>query len=358
MSSYTQTLEIALMDASPRPQASSGPPRLPDPSLIMQLALAYRSSMALFAASELDVFSILAQGPATADEVASATRAAGEPMRLLLNACVSVNLLTRTGGRYANTGVADAFLVKGRPAYIGHGMKYAEDLYLPWSHLADHVRSGKPAMEPEEILGKDPEKTRAFIYAMHERARGIGAVLPHGVDLGGRRRLLDVGGGPGTYSISLVRATPGLRSTVLDLPPVLEITKEIVAANGCADRIDTQPGNYLTTDFGTGFDAILLSGMMHRETPASCQMLLRKAFAALEPGGIVIVSDFFFDDEERTEPAMATFLALSMALTAEHGTTHSKQHMARWMKDAGFTNVEVRTLPPPNPHRLVIGIHP
>lgn len=346
------------MDASPSSTAGTGPSRLPDPSLIMQLALAYRSSMALFAASELDVFSMLSSGGRTADEVASAAGAPIEPARLLLNACVSLGLIARDGDRYTNSEVADAFLVKGRPAYIGHGMKYAEDLYPAWGHLAEYIRTAKPVMEPEEILGKDPEKTRAFIYAMHERARGIGAVLPHGVDLGGRRRLLDVGGGPGTYSISLVRATPGLRSTVLDLPAVLEITREIVAANGCGDRIDTQAGNYLSSEFGTGYDAVLLSGMMHRETAGACQLLLRKAFAALERGGIAIVSDVFFDDDERTTPAFATFFALSMALTAVHGTTHAKTHMAAWMTGAGFGDVEIRTLPPPNPHRLVIGIKP
>ncbi|HVL67373.1 MAG TPA: methyltransferase [Vicinamibacterales bacterium] len=331
---------------------------MPDPSVIMRLALAYRSSMVLFAASELDFFSLLAGGAATADDVAAARGTAPDPTRLLLDACVAEGLLTLNREEYALTATADAFLVKQRPAYIGHGLKYAEDLYPVWGELAQLVRSGRPAMVPEEILGNDPEKTRAFIYAMHERARGIGAVLPHGVDLTGRRHLLDVGGGPGTYSISLVKSAPGLRSTILDLPAVLEITREIVAANGCADRIDTRPGNYLETDFGRGYDAVLLSGMMHRERPADCQLLLRKAFGALDPGGIVIVSDVFFDDEERRTPAFATYFALSMMLTAEHGTTHSKLHMARWMDDAGFRDVEIRDLPKPNPHRLVIGRRP
>lgn len=343
------------MEPSSRGASTAGQPRLPDPSLIMRLALAYRSSMVLFAASELDVFSQLAGAPRTAADVAAGCGTQDEATRLLLDACVADGLLTRENGRYSNSEVADAFLVKGRPAYIGHGMKYAEDLYPAWGQLAELVRTAKPTMAPEEILGGDPEKTRAFIYAMHERARGIGAVLPHGVDLSGRKRLLDVGGGPGTYSISLVKSAPGLRSTILDLAPVLEISKEIVAANGCADRIDTRPGNYLTTDFGTGYDAVLLSGMMHREKPESCQLLLRKAFAALDPGGLVIVSDVFFDDEERTQPPFATFFALSMMLTADHGTTHSKLHMARWMEAAGFGGIEVRDLPKPNPHRLVIG---
>ena len=117
-------------------------------------------------------------------------------------------------------------------------------------------------MPPETILGEDKAKTRAFVMAMHERAKGIGSVLPHNVDLTGRKRLLDVGGGPGTYSVALCRNTPGLTSTVLDRPGVLEVTRELVDAAGFADRVTLMPGDYLKTPFGSGFDVALLSGMM------------------------------------------------------------------------------------------------
>ena len=161
-------------------------------------------------------------------------------MRLLLESCVAAGLLTSEDGRYANTPATDAFLVRGRPAYAAHGLKYAEDLYPVWGGLAaaGADRAGRRST-PESILGDDKEKTRAFILAMHERARGLSAVLPHGADFTGRTRLLDVGGGPGTYSIALVQQTPGLTSTVLDLPGVLEITREIVADERlCRPRVD------------------------------------------------------------------------------------------------------------------------
>lgn len=343
------------MEPSSKGAVANDAARMPDPSLIMQLALAYRSSMVLFAASELNVFTLLATQPKTASDIAQAAGGQLEPVRLLLNGCVDAGLITRDDDRYQNTPVADAFLVEGRPAYIGHGLKYAEDLYPAWGRLSDLMRTNAPVMEPDILLGGDPEKTRAFVLAMHERARGIGAVLPHGVDLTGRTRLLDIGGGPGTYSISLVRKTSGLRSTVLDLPAVLAIAKEIIADNGCSDRIDTKPGNYLTTPFGEGYDVALLSGMMHRETAENCRLLLSKSFAALDPGGLVIVSDVFFDDDQRTRPPFATQFALSMMLTAVHGTTHAKTEMAAWISAAGFEQVEIRNLPRPNPHSLVVG---
>lgn len=331
---------------------------LPNPALLMRVALAYRSSMALFAAAELDVFTPLSNGSMSAEEVARACGSQPEPTRLLLDACATEGLLARTGDRFENTPISDAYLVKGRPAYIAHGLKFAEDLYPAWGRLAETVRTGRPAMAQETVLGDDKAKTRAFVYAMHERARGISAVLPYNVDFSGRRRLLDVGGGPGTYSITLVRQTPGLTSTIVDLPGVLEVTREIITQHGAADRIELMSGDYRSVSFGSGYDAALLSGVMHRETPATCRLLLRKAFDAMVPGGMALVSDVFFDNDEKTSPPFAIYFALNMMLMAEHGSAHAKTEMSAWMKDAGFTRVEVRDLPPPNPHSLVIGIRP
>ena len=150
--------------------------QLPNPAPLMRLALAYRSSMALFAATDLDVFTPLAAGPRSAADLATDRGVLAEPMRLLLDACVAEGLLSRDGDRYANTAIAEAFLVKGRPAYIAHGLKFAEDLYPAWGRLTDMVRTGRPTMPHDTVLGEDKEKTRAFVYAMHERAKGLSAV--------------------------------------------------------------------------------------------------------------------------------------------------------------------------------------
>jgi predicted O-methyltransferase YrrM len=340
------------------PTREAAPSRLPNPALLMQLALAHRSSAVLFAAADLDVFTILSSGAKTASEVAAVAGAHDAPMQMLLQACANEGLLTQEGDRYANTPLVEAFLVKGRPAFSAHGLKYAEDLYPAWGNLATLVRSGRPPMPPETILGEDKDKTRSFVLAMHERARGIGSVLPHLVDVKGRRRLLDIGGGPGTYSVALIRETPGLTSTILDVAGVLEVTTDLIAASGVADRVELKAGDYLKSPFGSGYDVALLSGMMHRETPANCQLLLRKTFDALQPGGLLIVSDVFFDDETKRTPPFAVYFALNMMLTSDEGSAHAKTEMADWMKTAGFVDVQVRDLPPPNPHALVLSTKP
>ncbi len=332
--------------------------RLPNPALLMQIGLAYRSSAVLFAALDLDVFTPLSTGPKTADEVASACGGQTEAVRLLLEACVAEGLLTAADGRFANTQQADAFLVRGRPAFSASGFKYAENLYPAWGRLSELVRSGRPPMPPEIMLGDDKAQTRAFVLAMHERAHGIGSILSHLVDLRGRKRLLDVGGGPGTYSVGLVQQTPGLRATVLDVPGVLEVSRELVDASGSADRVELMPGDYLQSPFGTGYDVVLMSGMMHRETPDSCRLLLRKAFDALDAGGLVIVSDVFFDDDRKRTPPFAVYFALNMMLTSYEGSAHAKTEMMTWMRETGFTGIDTRELPKPNPHTLVVATKP
>lgn len=331
---------------------------LPNPAPLMRLILAYRSSTVLFAAMELDVFSGIAEGDATAAQLATRCQVKPEPLRLLLEACVAEGLLVAEGGAYRNTPVSDAFLVRNRPTYAVNNLKYAEDLYPAWGQLAELIRTGEPPMAPSTILGDDKEKTRAFVLAMHERARGIGSVLPHLADFTGRRRLLDVGGGPATYSMEIVQRTPGLRSTVMDLPGVLEVTRELVREAGYEDRIELLPGDYLTSPFGTGFDAVLLSGMMHRERPDTCLSLLTRSFDAMNPGGMVVVSDVFFDDDRKSTPPFAVYFALNMMLTSREGSAHAKTEMARWVEEAGFQQVQIRDLPPPNPHSLVIGLKP
>lgn len=334
----------------------------PNPGLLMQVATAHRASVALFTAADLDVFSVLAGGAKTPPEVAAAIGVTHvESLRLVMEMCVTSGLLQRAegaDGAFANTPTTDFFLVKGRPSYIGAGLQYAADLYPAWGRLTDLVRTGKPPLPPDSILGDDPDKTRHFVYAMHQRAQGIGTVLSAMIDLTGCSRLLDVGGGPGTYSMRLIGKTPGLRSTVLDLPGVLAVTREIVAGEGFSDRVDLLPGNYLTTDFGTGYDVVLLSGMMHRETAADCQLLLRKAAAALNPGGRILVSDVFYDDDRKVTPPFAVQFALHMMLTSDHGSAHATTEMARWMTAVGATAVDVRPLPPPNPHTLLVGTLP
>ena len=175
------------------------------------------------------------------------------------------------------------------------------------------------------------------------------------VDLTGRVKMLDVGGGPGTYSALFARRYPTLHSTVLDLPGVVAIAREIIAELGMIDRVDVLPGDFNTTAFPEGNDVVLISAVFHGESEQACRTLIDRAFACLQSGGLLVVGDVF-TDAGGSGPPFATLFGLNMLLTAPAGGVHADADVARWMEDAGFGATEIQAFPAPMPHRAVIGI--
>ena len=341
------------MNSPGKPTGPQGP--MPDPSPIVQLTTAYWGSQTLFTAIRLKLFDGLAQGARTADEVAASLGLSPRSTGLLLRACASLGLIEATGDRFSNTAMANAFLVSGSPAYMGNAVRYSDQLYGPWAGLEQSVRSGKPAVEPESYLGLSGPQTRGFVEAMHQRAMGVARALVGALDLSGRKNLLDVGGGPGTFSVLLTQRFPGLHADVLELPGVAAVARELVAAAGAADRVSLIDGDYHSSDFGKGRDAVLISGVFHRESAESCQALIKRAANCLQPGGLLAVCDVFADPGGAS-PAFATLFGLNMMLTAPDGGVHADADVAQWMADSGFQDARTAPLPPPMPHRLVLGI--
>lgn len=323
-----------------------------NPDRITELASAFYGSAVLFAASDAGVFGALRGGRAdTVEGLGACCGLDARGARLLLDACVALGLLTKRGEDYRNSPEAEVFLVPGAPGDLSGAIRYNRDVYAAWGKLPAFVRSGRPVEPPALHLGEDAARTRAFVLAMHGRALGIGRAAVPQLDLRGVRRLLDVGGGPGTFSALLAQAHPGLHSVVIELPAVARIADELLAAQGVADRVRTVHGDYHTTPFPEGCDAVLFSGVLHQESPAAIQDLLARAHAALVPGGRVLVLDLM-TDATRAAPAFSALFAVNMALTTEHGWVFSEPDLRTWLSGAGFENFRCRALPPPLPHWL------
>ena len=325
-----------------------------DPGHLIRLSTAYWDAQALFTAIRLELFPTLADGPKSLEALAAAIPADSRALALLLKSCVALGLLEETDAGFGNSELSNAFLVPGRPGYMGNAIRYSDDLYDTWAALEQAVRDGAPQLAAAKYLGEEAERTRHFVYGMHDRALGIGRALVSLVDLSGRQRLLDIGGGPGTYSALFVKQTPGLASRVLELAGVARVAEEILAELGVADRVEMIPGDYHTTAFPEGNDAVLISGVFHRETEATCRGLIERAVATLAPKGLLVIGDVF-TDEGGTSPAFATLFGLNMMLTAPDGGVHADSDVADWMTDAGLVDVNRKPFPPPMPHRVVIG---
>jgi predicted O-methyltransferase YrrM len=317
---------------------------------IIGMASAFYESCVLFTASDLGVFAKLSgMGSADAKTLASALKLDERGARLLLDACVAIDLLQKEGEIYRNTPEADAFLVPGSPADLSGAIRYNRDVYPAWGKLKDFVRSGKPVENPEFHLGQDRERTRTFVLSMHYRALGMGRAVMGVLDLAERKTLLDVGGGPGTYSMLMAQANPGLTCTVLDLPDVVAVAQELIEQQGLAGRVKTLAGSYREVSFPEGNDAVNFFGVLHQESPESIRALFHKAYAALNPGGVVNVMDMM-TDSTHTKPKFSALFGVNMALTAENGWVFSDLVLKGWLEEAGFVDVTMKPLPPPMPH--------
>ncbi|MGR8930377.1 MAG: methyltransferase [Gammaproteobacteria bacterium] len=326
----------------------------PDPSAIMSLATAYWNSQIFLTAHRIGLFALLAKTAKTSDQIATALNTKGRPTALLLNACVALGLLEKDSESYKNAPSTEFFLVPGSPAFMGNAISYSDDLYETWGKLEQCLREDKPMLPPAEYLGSDVEKTRHFVYGMHNRAMGTASALVNLVDLGGRRQLLDVGGGPGTYSCMFAGCYPELKSKVLDLPGVVAHANDIINSMGKQHQVSTLPGDYHTTEFPGGNEVVLISGVFHRESEEDCRKLIDKAADSLNNDGMLIISDVFAD-MGCCSPLFATLFGMNMALTAEHGCVHADADVMKWMADAGFVGLETKNFPPPMPHRLIAG---
>ncbi len=325
----------------------------PDPTFLAQLATGYWASATLLAANDTGLFNALAHTPLTAPEVATAIGGDPRGTEMLLDACCGLNLLVKQGDRYMVTPAAAAFLVPGQPGYLGGALAWARDQFDAWGRLGKSVRSGRPAVDPRQHLGGDAAQTRNFVLGMQQRAAGIASAVVSFLDLDGCEALLDVGGGPGTYACLLVKRYPGLRATVLDLPPIVSITAELVAEQGTGGRVSVLGGDASTGDYGDAYyDCVLFSGVLHQMDPDTIRRMMAGAYRALVSGGRVLVSDVM-SDATRTQPVFSTLFALQMLLTSDRGGVFSAEECEGWLLEAGFRDPQIRRLPEPLPYTVI-----
>ena len=323
-----------------------------DPNRIVDMASAFYESCVLFAASDLGIFEKLAElGEADSGKIAAACGLDRRGGRILLDACVALGLLDKQEGRYRNSPEAALFLVPGSPADLSGAIRYNRDVYGAWGRLKDMALTGKPVERPETHLGEDEERTRTFVLAMHGRALGIGRAVVPLLDLAKCRKILDVGGGPGTYSALIAQAYPGIECTVIDLPEVVKTATALIGQAGMSGRVKTLAGDYHAAPFPGANDAVLFFGVLHQEKEEAVRDLLRRAYEALVPGGLVYVLDMM-TDASRTRPKFSALFSVNMALTTDDGWVFSEEDLEGWLVEAGFNDFSSRPLPPPMPHRL------
>jgi O-methyltransferase domain/Dimerisation domain len=322
-------------------------PRL-DTTRLQKIAQAYWESAALMAAVELEIFTAIAHGHDTIPAAAEAAGISERNAERLLTALTAMTLLTREQdgkqGRFANAPDVQRFLVRDGERYAGPWILFTKPRWAAYGELSQRLRS-KTVNRLGAYDSFTVDDARRYHAATYSIGMGAARLFSRSVDLGGRKKMLDLGGGAGAYSIVATKTFPGLTAIVLDLPPVAVVAGEYIAANGASERVSTLPGDFTRTPFPPGVDVVVMASNLPQYEPELIRLVVGKAFAALVPGGEMhLIGETLHDD--RRGPLSAALWGLNEAVYGSTGLAHTEGDVKGYLQGAGFVDVAVHPFVP------------
>jgi len=307
------------------------------PDDLQQSINGFRESRVLLTAIELDAFSAVGTG-ADARTVARKLGADPRATESLLNALVALGVMTKRDGTFSNAPVAARYFVASAEHDSRAALMHAVHLWSRWSTLTECVRQGT-SVTAKQQRPRDDDWTTAFIAAMHKNARLRAPMVVRAVGLDGVRRVLDLGGGSGAYSIAFAEAQPDLTAEVLDVAAVVSIAQRHIDEAKLSTRVRTRVGDFNDDTYGTGYDLVFLSAICHMNSPDENRAMLRKAFAALAPSGRVAIQDFVLN-ADKTGPKTGALFALNMLVGTRAGSAYSEEEYVAWLGETGFEEAQ------------------
>ncbi|QQS11103.1 MAG: methyltransferase domain-containing protein [Rhodospirillales bacterium] len=304
---------------------------------LQNVAQSYGQSAALMAAVEVGVFTAISEGARTYQEVAQAVDIHPTNAERLMVMLCAAGLLENAKGRHKNAPDVERFLVEGKRGYMGPWITFTKPQWNEWGRLGEHIR-----VKDLKVMGSIETFTvadaRRYHDATYSIGMGAGRRFVHQVDLRGRRRVMDIGGGSGAYCIAAAKEHAAIRAVVLDLPVVCEVARGFIAENGVADRVEAQPCDFTRDPFPTDCDVAIMASnlpMYSREMIAS---VVKKAHDALLPGGQMHLVGEMTNDE-RTGPWGPAYWGLGQAVGDSLGLAHSEADVIGYFRAAGFADV-------------------
>ncbi len=288
---------------------------------ISQIAFGFMASKALFVGLHLDLFTHLADGPKTSAELADIIDTPENRVTTVLTALLTTGIVQKNGDRFSNSPGAENFLVRGAKYDFGDYLRYQIDRQMfPFMNQLEDVvfdRLDDSQIASYEHWMADEAEAHLYSESQHAGSLGPGRTLARMIDFSEDRQLLDVAGGTGGFAIRLCEANPELNVTILDFPNVVSLGEEKASEAGLSDRIQFMGGNALEAQWPAPVDAVLMSYLCSGVPGESIPELLKKAYAALKPGGKVLVHDFMVEND-RSGPELAALWQLQhMAFTPD-----------------------------------------
>jgi len=280
---------------------------------ISAITYGFMASKALFAALDFDLFTHIDRGANSVIGLASATGVAENRLLILLTTLKSLGLIFESEGRFANAPATAKFLVAGASGDFRDYVRLVNGAfgYEGFRHLTPALRGDRIFPDKgfyEGMIYSAGLGGEAFSSAQHSGSLGPARLMAKRVSLGDRKRLLDVGGGSGAYTLAFCAANPQLEATILDFSQTVETAKRYLREAGLTDRVAHLAGDAITTEWPAGHDVVLMSYVWSAVGESDIAVLARRAFDALPPRGLVLVHDFMVDNAYEQPPFAAWYL--------------------------------------------------
>jgi 2-polyprenyl-3-methyl-5-hydroxy-6-metoxy-1,4-benzoquinol methylase len=321
----------------------------PSPVLFFDTLTAYQDTAALKAALELELFTAIGQTGATAAELATKCGAAERGIRILSDYLVILGFLEKSGERYSLTRDSATFLDQKSPAYAGGAATFllSPTIRSAFDELAAAARKGGTTQSEEGTMAPEHpvwiDFARGMAPMITPTAQVLAGLLP--LDATRPSRILDVAAGHGVYGIAVAQKNPLAQLVALDWAPVLEVARENAEAAGLAARFSTIAGSAFEVDLGENYDVVLVPNFLHHFDPPTCVTFLKKAHAALRPGGRIAIVELVPNPDRVTPPEAAGFSLVMLATTAA-GDAYTFEELNDMLSQAGFKPAQQYPLPP------------
>lgn len=329
------------------------------PDRLMQLGLGFWASKTLLSAVEIGLFTELAGKSLSAGDLSNRLNLHPRSARDFLDSLVALGTLQRTGDLYSNAPDAELFLDRNKPSYAGGILEMANArLYPFWGNLTEALRTGDPQNEAKRgenffaKLYETPDRLRQFLSGMTGLSMGAAKAMAAKFPWANYKTFYDVGCAQGALPVQVALAHPHLTGGGFDLPVVQPIFEDYVRHFELADRLKFIPGDFMTGPLPTA-DVIVMGHILHDWDLAEKQMLVKKAYDALPPGGALIAYDAIIDDD-RKQNAFGLLMSLNMLIETPGGFDYTGADCQQWFQSAGFRQTRVEHLI--GPDSMVIGI--
>ncbi len=304
------------------------------PRPLLETQMAYTLARLIMVATKVGVFEALADGGATASEVAERCETSSVGTEKLLFALAGIGYLRAKNGSYELTPVSRKWLLRESPHSIVDKLLLQ---FLEWDWLErteDYVRSGE-ALDLHSMT--DAEDWDLYQRGMRAMANAFAGEAVRRMPLPkGAADMLDIGGSHGYYSVALCRRHEGLRSTILDLPQAVEQAAPLLAAEEMGDRVVHRAGDALTAELGTeAYDLVLVAQLVHHFSENENRDLAGKVARALRPRGVYAVLETFRPRTAKDTGQLGALLEFYFALTSQSGTW-AVEEIADWQRQAGL----------------------